>query len=45
LRLILLVAEMTAKPLRPRQFYSYLLFVVDYVTRVRYDSGTIQNCA
>jgi hypothetical protein len=25
--------------------FIYLLFVVDYVTRVGYESGTIKNCA
>jgi hypothetical protein len=35
-RPILLFAEMMAKPLRPRHFNSYLLIVVDYVTRVAF---------
>jgi hypothetical protein len=33
------------KSLLREPFSFYLHFVVDYVTRVTYESGTIQNCA
>jgi Magnesium chelatase, subunit ChlI C-terminal len=36
---------MAPKSLLRELFSLYLHFVVDYVTRVTYDSGTIQNCA